>query len=376
MNMNDYKKVTDRIYPSDRCREEVMNMRSEHNRKKIKHRPMGKIIAAISVAVVAACGGTVAAAAKLGAFERLSSKETRTVTNDAGKEFPIDKFDKNDYASIAPAAVKVEKVETASNGDITVSIDSVYCDGQELIFALNGSLDNGNSVGAGYIHCLASLYVNGEQYPNPEGYFENTLGFYGATFVIDEGEQNSFTGSVTCLLSDKNRIAEDSDIELRLFSFKCRDKYWTDSLLVSEPVVSLSTKVTPDTSLVRRFGDNGITVSEDGFSATVYSISPAMMVVSSEHPKWYDENEEKVTWIEDGQEMKGPKYAIISKFYDADGNEIKWLERDSWSMPDGKIGCCLRSTDSDVVYCRFLNKQTGASGEMELIKELRIDLSE
>ena len=33
MNMDDYRKVTDRIYPSDKCREEVMNMRSDNNRK-------------------------------------------------------------------------------------------------------------------------------------------------------------------------------------------------------------------------------------------------------------------------------------------------------------------------------------------------------
>ena len=56
MNMNDYRKVTDRIYPSGKCREEVMNMRNENSRKKIKHRYTGKAVAAIAVAVVAACG--------------------------------------------------------------------------------------------------------------------------------------------------------------------------------------------------------------------------------------------------------------------------------------------------------------------------------
>lgn len=80
MNMNDYRKVTDRIYPSDKCREEVMNMRSDNNRKKIKHRYTGKAVAAIAVAVVAACGGTVAAAAGLGAFDKLSNKRDRTIT--------------------------------------------------------------------------------------------------------------------------------------------------------------------------------------------------------------------------------------------------------------------------------------------------------
>ena len=115
MNMNDYKKVTDRIYPSDRCRDEVMNMRSEHNRKRIKHRPMGKVIATISVAVVAACGGTVATASKLGAFDKLSDKRDRTISYENGYVGPIDKFDRNEYDKIAPHAVKFEEVSHAEN---------------------------------------------------------------------------------------------------------------------------------------------------------------------------------------------------------------------------------------------------------------------
>ncbi|MBO6115574.1 MAG: hypothetical protein J6P14_00275 [Ruminococcus sp.] len=374
MNMNDYKKVIDRIAPSEECREEVMNMRNEYNRKKIKHKSAGKVAAAVTAALIAACGGTAATAAKLGAFERLSSKTARTVTNDHGDEFPIDKFDKNDYASIAPAAVEAENTEPCKNDDITVSIDSVYCDGHEMIFALNGSLNNGNSIGAGYIACRAYLYIDGNMIYNPD----NSYGCYGGSFVIDEGEDNSFTGSVTCMLTGNYQIDDTVDVELKLTGIQCREQYWTDSLLDTDPI-TLTTTVTPDLSLIRNFGENGLTVEEDGFSATIYRITPAMMVVGYEYPQWYDDNDETITWYEPGYEetgVTGPKYAIIGQFFDADENLIENLQIDPLSMGNGKTAGCLRSTDSDVVYCRFYNKQTQGTGEMELIKELRIDLAE
>ena len=380
MNMDDYRKVTDRIYPSDKCREEVMNMRSDNNRKKIKHRHTGKAVAAIAVAVVAACGGTVAAAAKLGAFERLSLKNTRTVTNTAGDEFPIDKFDKNDYASIAPAAVDVDDTEPQTNEDITISIESVYCDGQELIFALNGSLNNGNSVGAGYISCRATLYVNGK--------YQEPINPYGCSFVIDEDEENSFTGSVTYILTGKNKITETSDIELNLAGFNAREKYWTDPLLESEAPVSLRTQVKPNLSLVRDFGENGITAEKDGFYFTVYSISPAMMLCHGGYPESYDIAMQEE--IENGTE-DGYCHAVhpLVFVFDEDGNYIEGLPMNPIDMPDGELASACVSTDSKTLTIKVGDKncQSNENGSIEFddqyghqsfgyITEFTLDLDE
>ncbi|MBP5362091.1 MAG: hypothetical protein J6Y71_03560 [Ruminococcus sp.] len=395
MNMNDYKKVTDRIYPSDRCRDEVMNMRSEHNRKRIKHRPMGKVIATISVAVVAACGGTVAAASKLGAFDKLSDKRDRTISYENGYVGPIDKFDRNEYDKIAPHAVKFEEVSHAENDKFSVDLDSAYYDGMEMILGFTGEMTNGNVEGFSSLVFTANIEINGEQI-SPKCYDGLDRGpDWGGSFVIDEGESNSFTGSMTCILPYEVRFDDTAEVSVKInriasneiinhddpehpYNYEITNGHDDGQLQLSE-------NVTADTSLVRQINK---TAEKDGFYFTIYSISPAMMLCHSGYPESYDIalNEEIMNGTEDGKIHSVHPLIFV---FDDDGNYIEGLPINPIDMPDGEWASACVSTDSKTLTIKVGDKncQSNENGSIEFddqyghrsfgyITEFTLDLSE
>ncbi len=396
MNMNDYKNVTDRICPSGRCREEVMNMRSEHNRKKIKHRPVGKVIAAISVAVVAACGGTVAVASRLGAFDKLSDKRDRTITYDNGYTGPIDKFDRNEYDKIAPHAVKFEEVSHAENDKFSVDLDSAYYDGVEMILGFTGKMANGNEEGLNSLGFTATLEINGEQISPKYADGLDRGADWSGTFVIDEGESNSFTGSMTCILPYEARFEDTAEVKVTLTRIWSNEKqtydYDTDTPHSYDVMtgqedgrLELSENVTADTSLVRQINK---TAEKDGFYFTVYSISPAMMLCHGGYPESYDiaMNEE----IENGTEDGKAHYVHPLMFvFDEDGNYIEALPINPIDMPDGEWASASVSTDSKTLTIKVGDKncQSNENGSIEFddqyghqsfgyITEFTLDLGE
>lgn len=362
MNMNDYKKVVDRISPSERCREEVLNMRSENNRRKIKRKPTGRIIAVIAVAAIAACGGTVAAASGLGAFDRLANKKDRTITYDNGYVGPIDKFDDNDYEKISPHAVQFEEVSKASNDYFTVELDSAYFDGTELILGFTGEIADGNVKALSSLRFTSMLEINGERVmeARPDKAY---MPYWGGCFVIDEGTDNSFTGSMTCVLPYSARFDDTAEVTLKI------NNIWSNEILTysereqrpysyevmphkKENILTLSANVTADTGLIKQINK---TVEQDGFSLTVYSMSPAMMLVNTSYPESYDIaiREE----IENGT-SDGHCHAVhpVAFLFDEDGNYIAPLGFDPVQMADGKWASASLPTDSKTITMKVGDK--------------------
>ncbi|MDO4864322.1 MAG: hypothetical protein Q4A05_09160 [Ruminococcus sp.] len=396
MNMDDYKRVTDRIYPSDRCREEVMNMKNAHNRRKIKHRPIGRIIAVVSAAALAACGGTVAAASKLGAFDKLTDKRDRTITYDNGYTGPLDKYDRNEYDKIAPHAAKFEEVSHAENDCFSVDLDSAYYDGLEMILGFTGEMASGNEEGLNQLGFTATLEINGEQI-HPKSYDgQNLMTDWWGTFVIDEGENNSFTGSMTCILPCEARFDDTAEVKVTLTSIWSNEistyDYDTDtphSYYIMEGHddgrLELSENVTADTSLVRKINK---TAEKDGFYFTVYSISPAMMLCRGGYPESYDiaMNEEIMNGTEDG---KAHYVHPLMFVFDEDGNYIEGLPMNPIDMPDGEWASASVSTDSKTLTIKVGDKncQSNENGSVEFddqyghqsfgyITEFTLDLTE
>ena len=395
--MNDYKNVTDRIYPSDKCREEVMNMRSENNRKKIKHKSAGRIVAVVSAAVVAACGGTVAAASKLGAFDKLSDKRDRTITYNNGYTGPLDKFDRNEYDKIAPNAVVFEEVSHAENDCFSVDLDSAYYDGLEMILGFTGEMANGNEEGLHQLGFTATLEIDGKQI-SPKSYDGQKTDWWG-TFVIDEGESNSFTGSMTCILPCEARFDDTTEVKVALTSVWSNEistyDYDTDTphsyyIMTGhdDGRLELSENITPDTSLVRSFGENGITAEKDGFYFTVYSISPAMMLCKGGYPESYDIaiDEEIMNGTEDGYCHAVHPLMFV---FDEDGNYIEALPMNPIDMPDGEWASASVSTDSKKLTIKVGDKncESNENGSVEFddqyghqsfgyITEFTLDLDE
>ena len=394
MNMNDYRKVTDRIYPSDKCREEVMNMRSANNRKKIKHRHTGKAVAAIAVAVVAVCGGTVAAAAGLGAFDKLSNKRDRTITYSNGYTGPIDKFDRNDYEKIAPHAVKFEEVSHAENDCFSVDLDSAYYDGLELILGFTGEMGNGNEEQFSALVFTANIEIDGEQISPKYGDGLDRGSNWGGTFVIDEGTDNSFTGSMTCILPYEARFDDTAEVKVRINRIASNEiilgtnenpENYEITSAGKDGALEMSANVTADTSLIRQVNK---TAEKDGFYFTVYSISPAMMLCHGGYPESYDiaMREE----IENGTE-DGYSHAVhpLMFVFDEDGNLIEGLPINPIDMADGNWASASESTDSKTLTIKVADKncKSNENGSVEFddldghhsfgyITEFTLDLGE
>ena len=396
MNMNDYKKVSDRIYPSGECRKKVMDMKYENNRKAIRHRPTGRIIAVVSAAALAVCGGTFAAASRLGAFDKLTNKRDRTVTYESGYTGPLDKYDRNEYEKIAPNAVKFEEVSHAENDKFSVDLDSAYYDGIELILGFTGEMANGNTEGLNTLGFTASIEVNGELY-HPKSYDgQNLMTDWWGTFVIDEGESNSFTGSMTCILPCEARFDDTAEVSVKIDHIWSNEistyDYSTDTphsydvmLGHDDGRLELSQNITADTSLVRQINK---TAEKDGFYFTVYSISPAMMLCHGGYPESYDiaMREE----IENGTE-DGYCHAVhpLIFVFDEDGNYIEPLPMNPIDMPDGEWASASVSTDSKTLTIKVGDKncQSNENGSIEFddqyghqsfgyITEFTLDLSE
>lgn len=362
MNMNDYRKVTDRIEPSERCREEIFNM---SKRRKNHIRLNKKGVAAIVAVAVAACGGTaVFAADKLGAFDKLRNIRERTVTTDDGREFSINKFEHKNYDKIADNAEILSEPITENTENISISVDSVYCDGKTIILGITGSLADGNPEDYGFINLAPELEINGRKYKDYEDITQRN-----GYMVADEGLTNSFTGSITFVLAENEKLTEPTEITVCMNDILCSEKYFTDS--VSIDGMTLTATVTPDTALMNNCN---IVKSEDGFTATIYDISPAMMTVGYDYPIEYDLNEETIEIEECGKMIEIPKYFIFAMWYDADGNRLKPLEM-TVDMGDGVYADCIEPSSTDTVIVKFCNiQQDDENGMPVVIKEMEIDL--
>lgn len=364
MNMNDYRNVTDRIEVSERCGNEIFST----GKRRKKHIKLSKRGIAVTVAVaVAMCGGTaVFAADRLGAFDKLRNIKERTVTTDDGREFPVNKFEHKDYDKIADNAEILSEPVTENTENISISVDSVYCDGRTIILGVTGSLMNGNPNNYGFINLAPELEINGRTYE----YYKDITEHNGY-MVVDAGLKNSFTGSITFVLAEDEKLTEPTEITICMSDILCSEKYFTDTVSIGE--MTLTTTVTPDTALMNNCN---IVKSEDGFTATIYDISPTMMTFGYNYPVEYDLNEETIEILESDRIIEIPKYSIFARCYDANGNCLNPLEM-TIDMGDGVYAGCIEPPSTDTVIVKFCNKQQkDENGMPVVIKEMEIDLSE
>ncbi len=371
MNIHDYSKVTDRIEINEKCRDEVLNMK--RNKKKITHKMNKKAFIGIIAAAVVACGGTaVFAADYFGVFDRLSDKKDRTFVTQEGQELKADKYDNNNYDIIGQNAQ--EASASAATEKFSMNVESVYCDGSNLILGLTGSFEDGNMMNTNYIAFSCEISVDGKSYviDLEDGSDDNYLRFSG-NMIRDEGEENSFTGSVSLTLKDE-KIENPTTADVRFYDIACSDSYMLDGSVRLEDEIEMSVDIVPEVELVQ---ECLLSMSEDGFEAKIYEISPAGITVGYQYPEFYDTNTEKVSWEEDGQILTGPKYSIYAVYFDENGNPLEGL--DLTACPDYGDGLwtgMLASTDSSTITVKWLNKQTAVTGEKEVIYEYTFDISE
>lgn len=371
MNIHDYSKVTDRIEINEKCRDEVLNMK--RNKKKITHKMNKKAVISIIAAAVVACGGTAAFAADyFGVFDRLSDKKDRTFVTEWGQELQADKYDNNNYDIIGQNAQKASV--SAASEDFSMNVESVYCDGSNLILGLTGSFEKGNTLNTNYIAFSCEIIVDGRSYviDLDDESNDNYLRFSG-NMIRDEGEENSFTGSISLTLKDE-KIENPTTADVRFYDIACSDSYMLDGSVRLEDEIEISVDIVPEVELVQ---ECLLSMSEDGFEAKIYEISPAGITVGYKYPEFYDTNTEKVSWEENGQIMTGPKYSIYAVYFDENGNPLEGLDLvECPDYGDGLWTAMLASTDSSTITVKWLNKQSADRTEKDVIYEYTFDISE
>jgi len=348
MSMNDYKRVIDRIEPSDRCREEVLNMNKIES--KIKHRINKKVVAIVSVAAVIVCGGTsVFAARYTDVFSKLINRERSIAT-------------KNDIVNYEPIAenakVLDEPIQNVSD-DISVAIDSVYCDGSNVTLAITASLADGNPNRAENINFDTTLTIEGKSYStlNRE---DCEYTWLMGSLILDAGTKNNFTGSINLTLREGCKITDSDNAKLTLSNISYGSGI-SDNWKKIDGDVYLEFELIPNLSIVN---SAAYTVEEDGFVVNIHEITPAKITCTTEYPSEYTD----LYYDEYGNEI--PSFGIVVLCYDEYGNEIPYLNTDD--IKNGLPVGLLTGTESSVITFKFVDKNNG----LKCLKELTVDLNE
>lgn len=348
----------------------MKRFREENGTQPIKKRRKPKMSAVIIAASIAACGGTTVFGARhSNLFRNLESNKTKTHVTDDGREFQVDKTsDLNNYEMLENYADSSYELEIAENDDMSVSIESTYCDGRTLVLGLTGSLNNGNPDGYSYVGFNSIIIDCGDLVFETESRLDGTSNYtwFEGNMMLDEGTENNFSGQITLKLLEENMLTESKNAVITLKNVYLVD----DNLNVKDELNDIEIKkhIVVDKNLIN---GNAVEQSEDGYKVRLSEYSPASIHVEWEYPSDLDEKNKMEHIIIDKYEA--PLYSMILCFYDEDGNEIPFLNE--------KIGTgSLTTPSSNIIYARILNKQERSGSDlyygMPVYKEFEFDLSE
>ncbi|MDE6730080.1 MAG: hypothetical protein K2J71_04815 [Oscillospiraceae bacterium] len=343
----------------------MKRFREEKGTLPIKKRRKPMMSAVILAAVIAACGGiTVFAANHSHLFKNLESNKTKTHVDDNGTEWKVDKTpDLNNYEMLESFANTEDETEISSNDEISVSIESSYCDGRTLVLGLTGSLSNGNPDGYRYIGFQSIKIDCGDVV------FDTAGGMHGidnytwleGNMMLDDGTENSFSGQITLKLLDEYMLTESKNAVITLEGLCAGDDYFNTYAKLNDIIMKKCIVV--DNDLIN---GNAMEQSQDGYKVRLFNYSPASIRVEWEYPSDLDDK------YSDDDSMF-PLYSMILFFYDEDGNEIPFLNE---TIGTGS----LTTPSSDIIYARILNKQERTDSDlyygMPVYKEFKFDLSE
>lgn len=371
MNINDYNKVIDRLSPSAECRNEVLNMKKKQKNIKLNRKGIAVLIAA----AVAACGGTaVYAAEKLGAFDRVSNtlEDTQVLSN--GVEIKKDKFEEHDFNAISQGSQSFTKPISFEGENVSITIESVYCDGNTLILGLTGSLNNGNPEGYEYMQFRPVVEINGDVYSDNFNIYEGVLISKGM-FYLDEGTENSFAGQFLFTFDEEYKITEPTDVTFSLMDFIPNNEYYGAAYNRKselEDKFSVCFNVAPDESLVRHI--NHTFTDSEGYSVTIFDITPAGVQVQSFETD--EEIAERNPYIKSFADSSGLPPKVYDIWTDGNGKELEGIGTyGPLHREDGTLASFRQPPTSDIINIKYYDaNHPDENGEPAFIHEMTIDL--
>lgn len=344
----------------------MKRFKEENGSTTVKKRRKIKMSAVIITAIIAACGGTtVFAAMNSNLLKNLESNKTKTHIDDNGNEMKVDKTpDLNNYEMLESFANTEEEAEISSNDEVSVSIESTYCDGRTLVLGLKGSLNNGNPDGYSYIGFTSISIDCGDVVFETESRFDGNANYswLEGNMMLDDGTENSFSGQITLKLLDDSLLTESKSAVVTLKKLLVGDDYYNIKDEMNDIV--LKKRIVVDKDLIN---GTAIEQQEDGYKVKLSDYSPASIHVEWEYPSELDCRDD----IQKGVMI--PAYSMVLFFYDEYGNEIPFLNELNGTGS-------LTTPSSDIVYARILNKQERTDSDlyygMPVYKEFKFDLSE
>ncbi|MDE6783899.1 MAG: DUF4179 domain-containing protein, partial [Ruminococcus sp.] len=335
-------------------------------RKFNKRRIIGMSVA---VALTAAGCTGILAAGKFVIFEKLSNNLDSVYVDSEGNEYKKDKFENHDFEQIAQAAQPFTDPIPLDGKDISVSVESMYCDGNTLILGLSGSLRNGNPDGFQYIRFTPYLTMNDKKY-GLDSIHSNGIINGRAMLYLDEGTQNSFTGHFQITLNNWSKISQPTDIEFKFLQFSPNSNHYgigekDDEILSDE--FNFAVNVTPDESLKRHI--NHTFTDSEGYSLTIFDITPAGMEIQCwQIPEVYDH--------ETPYQKANPDSKVYCIYTDGDGNNLEFLGLwSTFEREDGSLMDLLQPPKSDIINVKYYDANTpDENGESLFVHEMTIDL--
>jgi len=372
MNSNAYKNIMNRIEIDDKCKEEIFRvMDNAENKKQKKVHIRGKRFLPIGIAIaLLTCTGTAVCAEKFGVFDRLRKTETRTWSNEYGDEYLVDKFDNNNYELIGQNATDIAEPEIVTGNSLSVSIESIYCDGANLVIGLTGIFNKPDNIEcADRLLFNAKLDIGGNIYQLSKISDDERICDMSGNMILDENSENTYTGKIILTLQPECRITEPAETDIVISDIICQGFNYKEYGTIDDEI-NLHASITPDLSKIQELDKY---VEEDGFKFAVLETSPSMISVATAYPEWYDTNTEEIEFEEGGITHTGPKYSIVALFYDENGEMMSGLPVTALpEYDDDMIHGFLASSNTSAITVKFCNKQN----DLEVIKEFTLDLTE
>jgi len=336
--------------------------RNEINKDNVprKRKTRKNVIISAAAAAVLICGGTVATATGLNVFNRQSHANDITFTHtipdsDETMELPLDKFAvKYNYNDIAKAAQEIEEIKTAETYNLTLQVESVYCDGTTLMIGVSGSMKDGNPkhkqlISLGNI----KLSLGNVTYDILYGGEESEFAHLDGSLVLDEGTDNQFSGNITLVVLGDRTITEPETAEISIRTITAGDNYMDQNYIELGSNLNLSVNVYPDSSIK---DDNVYTIIDGDYSVRFYEISPVMMIVGFKSP--FDEVH---SWLnnENGEPVESMSLRELPDYGDR-----------------FSIGCMVPVTSGYVTASFFDKNNLDENGNVINIKEIQINMDE
>lgn len=185
----------------------------------------------------------------------------------------------------------------------------------------------------------------------------------------------SFTGSITFVLHETGKISDTTEITVKISEIFGSEFYYSQQKFIGS--AELTTEIKPNNELTKNYGTF---FEKDGYSFTIYDISPMMLTASFAYPKEYDiwnENTmSNIVYNYDGSIQQGtPKYSIIAMVYDENGNRLERILDSPVDVTDDELAETFAPPSTDKIIVKFCNKQEAdENGLPVVLNEMTIDL--